>query len=162
MKLQKEQIVWGLLRLSLGWIFLWAFLDKTFGLGFSTPTEKAWISGSSPTLGFLSNVQGFFSPFFNQIAGALLIDWLFMLGLFLVGFALMLGICLKIAGYSGSLMMLLIWLSQLPIKQNPFLDDHIIYILILIGIAHFDKVTWCSVGSWWRETDLVKRSVFLK
>ncbi len=162
MKPQKEQIVWGLLRLSLGWIFLWAFLDKTFGLGFSTPTEKAWILGGSPTLGFLSSVQGIFSSFFNQIAGAAITDWLFMLGLFLVGLSLMLGIGLKIAGYSGSLMMLLIWLSQLPLKQNPFLDDHIVYILILIGIANIDDALWCSFSDWWRGTNLVKRYAFLK
>src|SRR5688572_461628 len=24
-------------RLALGWVFLWAFLDKAFGLGFATP-----------------------------------------------------------------------------------------------------------------------------
>jgi hypothetical protein len=28
-------------RLSLGWVFLWAFLDKTFGLGRGTPAENA-------------------------------------------------------------------------------------------------------------------------
>src|SRR5688572_13701049 len=25
-------------RIALGWVFLWAFLDKTFGLGFATPS----------------------------------------------------------------------------------------------------------------------------
>ncbi len=29
-------VVMGLLRLALGWTFLWAFLDKMFALGFST------------------------------------------------------------------------------------------------------------------------------
>ena len=28
--------VWGALRIVFGWIFLWAFLDKLFGLGFAT------------------------------------------------------------------------------------------------------------------------------
>ena len=31
----------AVLRLATGFIFLWAFLDKTFGLGFSTPVERA-------------------------------------------------------------------------------------------------------------------------
>ncbi|MEU4541590.1 hypothetical protein AB0G15_42860, partial [Streptosporangium sp. NPDC023825] len=29
--------VWAIARIGLGWIFLWAFLDKTFGWGFATP-----------------------------------------------------------------------------------------------------------------------------
>lgn len=35
-------------RLVIGWVFLWAFLDKVFGFGFSTPSERAWINGGSP------------------------------------------------------------------------------------------------------------------
>ena len=35
----------AVLRLATGFIFLWAFLDKTFGLGFSTPVERAWLDG---------------------------------------------------------------------------------------------------------------------
>jgi hypothetical protein len=40
-------------RVVLGFEFLWAFLDKTFGLGYATPAERAWINGGSPTKGFL-------------------------------------------------------------------------------------------------------------
>jgi hypothetical protein len=36
------------IRIAPGWVFLWAFLDKTFGLGFATTSEKAWISCSWP------------------------------------------------------------------------------------------------------------------
>ena len=41
------------IRLALGWVFLWAFLDKLFGLGHATPAKRAWINGGSPTKGFL-------------------------------------------------------------------------------------------------------------
>ncbi|HEX8344915.1 MAG TPA: hypothetical protein VF657_09250, partial [Actinoplanes sp.] len=59
------------LRLALGWIFLWAFLDKLLGLGFATKTEQAWINGGSPTKGFLGNaVQGPFEDLYHSIAGA--------------------------------------------------------------------------------------------
>lgn len=47
----------ALLRLSIGFVFLWAFLDKLFGLGYATPGARAWINGGSPTKGFLSNVD---------------------------------------------------------------------------------------------------------
>ena len=36
------------LRIALGWVFLWAFLDKLFGLGFATAAENAWINGGCP------------------------------------------------------------------------------------------------------------------
>nr|WP_230204906.1 hypothetical protein [Parafrankia elaeagni] len=38
-------------RVSLGWIFLWAFLDNLFGLGHETPSAQAWVNGGSPTDG---------------------------------------------------------------------------------------------------------------
>ena len=42
----------AVLRVSMGFVFLWAFLDKAFGLHYSTPSSKAWIHGGSPTKGF--------------------------------------------------------------------------------------------------------------
>ncbi|MET7336470.1 hypothetical protein [Nonomuraea sp. NPDC005650] len=43
--------VWVIARISIGRIFLRAFLDKTFGWGFTTSANCAWISGGSPTTG---------------------------------------------------------------------------------------------------------------
>lgn len=40
-------------RLSLGWVFLWAFLDKAFALGHDTAGSASWVNGDSPTKGFL-------------------------------------------------------------------------------------------------------------
>jgi thiosulfate dehydrogenase [quinone] large subunit len=69
-------------RLALGWIFLWAFLDKTFGLGHETTTAKSWLKGASPTKGFLgSAARGPFAGFYHSIAGAGLTDVLFMAAL---------------------------------------------------------------------------------
>ena len=118
---------WSILRLSLGFIFLWAFFDKTFGLGFSTAKEKAWIYGGSPTYGFLSSVSGPFANFYHSIAGNGLVNVLFMTGLLLIGICLIVGIGLRIATASGFVMMILMWTAVLPIKTNPLLDDHIIY-----------------------------------
>lgn len=41
------QVVLGVLRITIGFYFLWAFLDKTFGLGFATPAERSWIDRKS-------------------------------------------------------------------------------------------------------------------
>ena len=77
-----SHIFGGLARISLGWVFLWAFLDKTFGLGYATEPKDAWIDGGSPTFGFLSfGATGPFKGIYNSIAGDAWADWLFMLGL---------------------------------------------------------------------------------
>lgn len=47
-------LVSGILRILVGFTFFWAFIDKLFGLGFATPSERAWINGGSPTTGYLT------------------------------------------------------------------------------------------------------------
>ncbi len=41
-------------------------------------------------------------------------DWLFMLGLLGVGLALLLGIGLRVAAVSGTVLFAMLWLSQWP------------------------------------------------
>ncbi len=74
-------------RLSIGFVFLWAFLDKLVGLDHATPAAKAWINGGSPTTGFLNGVKGPFGGVFGSITGTPA-DWLFMAGLLGIGIAL--------------------------------------------------------------------------
>lgn len=154
---------WEMLRLLLGWIFLWAFLDKTFGFGFATPFAKAWINGGSPTYGFLMfGTEGnLFHQYFQPMAGHLLVDLLFMGGLLGVGVSLLLGVALRVAGYSGALMMTFIYLASLPLKQNPFIDEHIIYIIVLLAMTRVNVGTVYSITSWWKSTDIVKKYPFL-
>ena len=161
--MKKESILFGLLRMALGWIFLWAFLDKLFGFGFATAVGKSWLDGVSPTLGFLKfGTQGPLANFFHALAGNAVVDWLFMLGLLGVGLALILGVGLRVASIAGSMMMLFIWLSKLPPPQNPFLDEHIIYILILLLMPTVNAGDWLGLGKWWSNTKLVKRFPLLK
>lgn len=162
MKYTKSQYVLGLLRIALGSIFLWAFFDKLFGLGFATAPEKSWLAGNSPTFGFLNNVKGLFSSWFQPLAGSGFVDWLFMLGLLCIGFALLLGIGMKMAAYSGSLLMFLMWLASLPLKNHPVVDDHIIYILILCVLYCFEAGQFLGLGKTWSQTSLVKRFSFLQ
>jgi thiosulfate dehydrogenase [quinone] large subunit len=41
----------AVMRVAIGFVFLWAFLDKTFGFGYAIPSARAWIHGGSPTKG---------------------------------------------------------------------------------------------------------------
>ena len=112
-------VAWAVTRIALGFVFLWAFVDKLFGFGFGTPTERAWINGGSPTTGFLSGVEGPFADFFNGMAGQAWADWLFMAGLAGIGIALIAGVAMRIAAASGALMLVFMWLASLPLENNP-------------------------------------------
>ncbi|MFF5113778.1 hypothetical protein [Streptosporangium sp. NPDC000095] len=155
--------VWAIARISLGWIFLWAFLDKTFGWGFATPAERAWINGGSPTTGFLKGTgENALGGVFGGLAGQAWVDWLFMLGLLGVGAALLLGAGLRVAAVAGGLMMVLMWAAELPLQTNPFMDDHLVYAVVLTGLALSGAGTTWGLGTWWAATPLVRRYPVLR
>jgi thiosulfate dehydrogenase [quinone] large subunit len=150
------------LRLALGWVFLWAFLDKLFGFGFATPENRAWINGGQPTAGFLKGVEGPFAGFYNGMAGAAFADWLFMAALLGVGFALTAGIGLRIAAAAGGLLLVMMWTAALPLDNNPFMDDHLVYAAVLVLFALTNAGHTLGLGRWWANTPLVKRAPILK
>jgi len=163
----------AVLRISTGFIFLWAFLDKLFGLGYSTPGERAWINGGSPTKGFLSNVEvGPFQDFFHSIAGSTWANWLFMLGLLGIGVALILGIGLRLAAIATVVMMAAMWLAEFPLSQttaagepsgstNPLVDYHWIYaVAAVVAALTYAGHTW-GLGKWWAGLPIVQRNRWL-
>ena len=155
--------VWAITRISLGWVFLWAFLDKAFGLGRATPAENAWLDGGSPTNGFLANAPtGPFEGFYKDLAGATWADWLFMIGLLAIGVALILGIAMRIAAVTGALLLVLMWTAVLPPENNPFMDDHLIYAMVLIGLAAVNAGDTWGLGKQWASTGLVRNYPVLR
>ena len=154
--------VWAIARFALGWVFLWAFLDKMFGWGFATPAAKAWINGGSPTTGFLKGAEGTFAGLFNGLAGQAWVDWLFMMGLLGIGAALILGVGLRITAGAGGLLLLMMWAAELPLTTNPFMDEHIVYAIILIGLALTGAGQTLGLGKVWAATPLVRRYPILK
>jgi thiosulfate dehydrogenase [quinone] large subunit len=156
------QFVWALTRLAIGFVFLWAFLDKLFGLDRNTPKSRSWLDGGSPTSGYLSAVGGPFEDFFHRLAGQDWVDWVFMIGLAGIGLALILGIGVTIAAITGAALLLAMWLAGLPIDTNPFVDDHIVYALVIIGIAATGAGLRYSLAPWWRRTRLVRKLTFLR
>jgi thiosulfate dehydrogenase (quinone) large subunit len=163
----------AVVRVAVGFVFLWAFLDKTFGFGYATPAAKAWINGGSPTKGFLSRVAvGPLESTFHAWAGAAWVDWLFMAGLLAIGIALILGIGLRIAAVSGTVMMLLMWAAEWPLAKftsageltmstNPIVDYHIVYALVLITLAlTYAGNTW-GLGRLWARLPFMQRNRWL-
>ncbi|HEY8452356.1 MAG: hypothetical protein FWJ87_05500 [Micromonosporaceae bacterium] len=155
--------VWAGLRIGLGWIFLWAFLDKLFGWGFATATENAWVNGGSPTKGFLTfATTGPFKGFYQSLAGQVWVDVLFMVGLAAIGLALLAGVGMRIAAATGALLMVLMWTAVLPPENNPFMDDHLIYAGLLIGLAMANAGDTLGFGRAWARTRLVRRLPWLR
>jgi len=163
MKYCAKHYLRGLLRIAMGWTFLWGFLDKMFALGFTTEAGKSWLDGTSPTMGFLKfATKGPLSSLFQSMAGNTFVDWLFMMGLLLIGLALILGIGIKIASWTGSLLVFLMFLAALPPEHNPILDEHIIYMLVLQILRVTNAGYNLGLGKWWSQTKLVQKYKLLQ
>jgi thiosulfate dehydrogenase [quinone] large subunit len=154
-------------RIATGFIFLWAFFDKTFGLGFSTPSERAWIHGGTPAQGFLNSeaVTGPLKGFFTGIASPT-VDVLFMLGMLAVGLAVMLGIGLRISAVAGSAIMVFMYLAEWVFtagaaSTNPLVDYHIVYAFALIIFALYAAGDTWGAGRIWKSLPIVKKYTWL-
>lgn len=149
----------AILRILMGFMFLWAFFDKMFGLGYSTSSENAMINGGSPTEGFLrygSDTLGWLADFFAVT------DVIIMVAFMLLGFALILGIGMKVATAGGTLLLIMMFIGVAPPTTNPLIDYHIIYIFLLMAIylAHAEDLL--GLGKHWKEMSIVKRYPILE
>jgi thiosulfate dehydrogenase [quinone] large subunit len=161
-------------RLALGWVFLWAFLDKLLALGFATGRDAdtgavdrfgpaAWINEGSPTLGFLKfGTKGPLADFYQSFAGASWANWMFMVGLAGIGIALMLGIATRIATVAGVVMLVMMWSAALWPDNNPFMDDHLVYALVLVMLLLANAGKTFGLGRAWERLHLVQKYPVLK
>jgi thiosulfate dehydrogenase [quinone] large subunit len=163
----------AIVRIATGFIFLWAFLDKSFGWHYATGSGKGWIDGGSPTKGFLSGVSaGPMQSFFHDIAGKGWTDALFMLGLLGIGIALMSGIALRLTAIAGTALMAMMWAAEWPPAQhlstgapsmstNPLVDYHVLYALAMITCALAAAGTTWGLGRLWAKIPIVARNRWL-
>ena len=164
------------LRIGFGVTFLWAFFDKLLALGYATGVNPetgavdrfgpdAWINGGSPTFGFLTfgvPEDNPFQSFFNGIAGDPWVNWLFMLSLLGIGLALTFGVGMRIAGASGALLYLMMWVASMPLENNPVVDDHLLGAITVVVLAlTLSGDTW-GFGKIWSRTGLVRRYEVLR
>jgi len=174
----------GVSRILLGFVFLWAFLDKTFGLGWATPSAQAWKFGAgdgSPTYGFLKFATNPNSPLhsvwvsFSTTAEGnpnAWTNWLFMLGLLGIGVALVFGIFMRIGTISAVVLLAMMWLAEWPVSKMldaqgvntfnaPVIDYHVIYAVFAITLMLLGAERWLGLGKWWESHDFVKRHPWL-
>jgi thiosulfate dehydrogenase [quinone] large subunit len=160
-------------RIVIGFTFLWAFLDKLFGLGFATPSSRAWINGGTPAQGFIRNIEGPFASYFQVFANPFG-DWLFMAGLLGIGVAMIAGAGLRIAAVAGTLLMLFMFLAEWPTatalvdgkvvsgSTNPIVDSHWHEaLLLIISAVTLAGDTW-GLGKWWGNLGFVRKHRWLR
>ena len=182
------QRVFALLRVAIGWTFLWAFLDKAFALGFSTGRvlneaggtvkidffgDAAWIHGASPTAGVLGfAMKGPFVNFYQSITGyqmtatgptsAAWVDWVYMLSMLLIGTALILGIGVRLAAIGGIAWMAIFFTATaIWPEHNNFVDEHVIDALVLAGLFLANAGRYYGLGKVWQRAEVVQNHPIL-
>ena len=119
-KMKYQSLALFLLRISLGWLFLFA--------GYAKLTTAGGFSAKQ----FLLNLHGPFSQFYLPMAGNPLVDNLVILGEILIGICLILGILVRFASFWGIIMMLLYYFAEYPPENGLIVNDQLIYALILV------------------------------
>jgi len=127
-KLQKNLLV--LLRLALGWIFLYAGIVKVM--------DPKWsAAGFLKTAKILPELYTWFGLPTNLPWVNLLNEW----GLLLLGVSLILGLWVRWSAFLGVVLMILYYLPQVNfpyVGANSLLvDEHIIYIIGLLILIFF-------------------------
>jgi len=79
-----------------------------------------------------------------------------------VGLAFVLGIALRFASFAGATMMVLMYLSVFPPDNNPIIDEHIIYALVLLVLAALNAGEEMGFAKQWSKSKIVKLLPFLK
>ena len=163
-------------RIVLGFTFLWAFLDKLIGLGWSTckgddgiavMCERAWLSGGRITEGYLGASSGPLADFFATLGTWAWTDWVFMIGLLGVGLALMLGIGTRVGMISAAAMLTMMFLAHgFPFvggnATNPIIDSHVIQAVAVIAVVQMELTRQqIGLGTWWRKLPIVQKNRWL-
>jgi thiosulfate dehydrogenase [quinone] large subunit len=143
-------------RSVLGLTFLWAFLDKLFGFGWSTKASASWLQGGHPTKGYLSSSFGPLAGMFKAMAGNPVVDTLFMLGLLAIGISMTLGIATRLGGWGGLAMVTLMYASHpvpwmMPHGSHPFLDEHVLEATVFALMAMTTCGNTWGLGRWWSQ-----------
>jgi thiosulfate dehydrogenase [quinone] large subunit len=174
--------VWGVLRLLIGFEFLWAFLDKLVGLGFATERADAWVNGGSPASGaVMYALKGPFVGFYETITGGQAVvfgadgtpiggapvnawvDWVYMGAMLLIGLGLMTGVMTRLAAIGGIVWMTIFYTATAIWPEfNPFVDEHVIAAVALVGIAIADAGRYLGLGGLWQRVPFVARHPILR
>ncbi len=150
-------------RLSMGWVFLWAFLDKLFGLGHETAEQGRLDQRRQPHQGLPrlrrhGPVQGLLQRHRRRRLGRLAVHDRPARH----RHRAVLGIAMRVAAAAGVLLLVLMWTAVLPPANNPFMDDHLIYAMVLVLITALGAGHTWGLGRTWESLALVRRTPWLR
>ena len=114
-----------LLRIAFGWLFLYSGLTKILNPNW---TALEYIKNAQN----MSFIYKWFSSSNNIAWVNLLNEW----GQLAIGLSLISGVFVRGASIAGILLMILYYL---PLMKVPYVDQHIIYILVFLVLFGFDK-----------------------
>ncbi|MCA8869783.1 MAG: DoxX family membrane protein [Rhodobacteraceae bacterium] len=150
-----ERIILLLLRLSLGWVFLYAASHQVFAPGWSIA-------------GFLQHTKTFHDLFavFTGSAMAPVFSFLVAWGHLLIGLSLILGLAVRLSAPFGILLMILYWMAHMDFpyigdKNSFIVDFHIVYALVLwLLIVRQAGHAW-GLDAWAKNQDFITGNRFL-
>ena len=142
-----------LLRLGIGWVLFYAGWSKVVTYFTDAPDFTA--------AGFLSHLQGPFGGLFSSLAGNTLVDYLNAYGLLLIGIALLLGVLVRWSASWGIVLMALYYLAGFPPEHAFVVDDHIVYILVLIVLSAVGAGRSLGLDASLEKSEVVKSNPWL-
>jgi len=161
-KYEKGQYCLAVFRILVGWLMLWPFFDKLFGLGFKTPAGSGMIDGVSPSSFVTFVTGGIFKDFYDSLGGNQIIDIILMLGLLVLGVTLILGIASRLSTIGVSAFLLIMYSLHIPPEDNPIIDHRIVLIVGMIAAYFLGGYEKLSLYGRWKESWLVKRFPILE
>ena len=144
-------------RIMAGWIMLWPFFDKLFGLGFQTPHGGGWIDGVSPSSYVVYVADGLFKDFYVSLAGNFVIDVILMAALLVLGVTLVLGIVARQTTSGMCAFLLIMYSLHVPPSDNPVVDYHILLVAGMLAVYFLGGFEKLSLRDRWKETRIVRR-----
>ena len=149
-------------RIAVGYMMLWGFLDKLFGLGFETPAGEGMIDGGSPSSAVIYVTDGLFKDLFTSLAGNAFIDFLMMAGMLILGITLVLGIASKLTTIGMNAFLIVMYCLHVPPLDNPILDYHITWIIAMVAVYYLGGFDRISLNPRWKELGIVKKFTILE
>ncbi|MDP6065227.1 MAG: hypothetical protein QGI49_10635 [SAR202 cluster bacterium] len=85
-----------------------------------------------------------------------------MMGLIVIGLSLLMGIGVRIVGSIGSVIYALMRTTLITPENSPFMDDHLISMIIMAGLILAVVGSPTGLGKLWVRIPLIKRYPLLK
>jgi len=165
MEMEREELgryALAVLRIGMGWMLIWSFIDKIFGLGFQTPSGGGWIDGVSPSSYVAWIAKGPLADFYVSIGGNVFVDVLMMAALLCIGMTLIFGFASKICTVANIAFLLVMFSIELPPSDNPILNYKILLAIASPAIYYLGGFEKLSIYSWYKELAIVKRFPILE